>query len=86
MEFCDAHPDCGLWYRLDHTTSEFIFANSESASCIQKIVVCMYDRDYAVQSAEFDLVEQGEVPILMSLRQMRNFDFILILIRTRPAQ
>ena len=75
MEFCDAHPDCGLWYRLDQTTSQFTFANSESASCKQKIVVCMYDRDYAIQSTEFDIVEQGEVPILMSLPQMRNLRF-----------
>ena len=69
------HPDCGLWYRLDQTTSQFTFANSESASCKQKIVVCMYDRDYAIQSTEFDIVEQGEVPILMSLPQMRNLRF-----------
>ena len=75
MEFCDAHPDCGLWYRLDQTTSQFTFANSESASCKQKILVCMYDRDYAIQSTEFDIVEQGEVPILMSLTQMRNLRF-----------
>ena len=75
MEFCDAHPDCGLWHRLDQTTSQFTFANSESASCKQKIVVCMYDRDYAIQSTEFDIVEQGEVPILMSLPQMRNLRF-----------
>ena len=75
MEFCDAHPDCGLWYRLDQTTSQFTFANSESASCRQKIVVCMYDRDYAIQSTEFDIVEQGEVPILMSLPRMRNLRF-----------
>ena len=72
MEFCDHHPDCGLWYRLDETTSQFTFASSESASCRQKIMVCMYDVDYAVQSTEFDIVEQGEVPTLMSLPQMRN--------------
>ena len=75
MEFCDAHPDCGLWYRLHQNTSQFTFANSESASCKQKIVVCMYDRDYAIQSTEFDIVEQGEVLILMSLPQMRNLRF-----------
>ena len=75
MEFCDKNPDCGLWYRLDQTTSQFTFANSESASCKQKIVVCMYDVDYAVQSTEFDIVEQGEVPTLMSLPQMRNLRF-----------
>ena len=75
MEFCDKNPDCGLWYRLDRTTSQFTFANSESASCKQKIVVCMYDADYAVQSTEFDIVEQDEVPTLMSLPQMRNLRF-----------
>ena len=75
MEFCDQNPDCGLWCRLDQTTSQFTFANSESASCKQKIVVCMYDVDYAVQSTEFDIVEQGEVPTLMSLPQMRNLRF-----------
>ena len=75
MEFCDQNPDCGLLYRLDQTTSQFTFANSESASCKQKIVVCMYDVDYAVQSTEFDSVEQGEVPTLMSLPQMRNLRF-----------
>ena len=69
MEFCDAYPDCGLSYRLDQTTSQFTFANSESASCKQKIVVCMYDRDYAIQSTEFDIVEPEESPILMSLPQ-----------------
>ena len=75
MEFCDQNPDCGLWYRPDQTTSQVTFANSESASCKQKIVVCMYDVDYAVQSTEFDIVEQGEVPTLMSLPQMRNLRF-----------
>ena len=75
MDFCDKNPECGLWYRLDQTTSQFTFANSESASCKQKIVVCMYDVDYAVQSTEFDIVEQGEVPTLMSLPQMRNLRF-----------
>ena len=35
----------------------------------------MYDREYAIQSTEFDIVEQGHVPILMSLPQMRNLRF-----------
>ena len=75
MEFCDQNPDCGLWYRLGQTTSKFTFANSESARYKQKILVCMYDVDYAVQPTEFDIVEQGEVPSLMSLPQMRNLRF-----------
>ena len=53
IEFCDAHPDCGLWYRLDQTTSQFTFVNSKSASCKQKVVVCVYARDYAIQPTEF---------------------------------
>ena len=39
----------------------------------------MYDVDYAVQSTEFDIVEQGEVPTLMSLPQMRNLRFQFVL-------
>eukprot|EP00439_Symbiodinium_sp_Y106_P006188 s5744_g1.t1 len=35
----------------------------------------MYDREYVVQSTEFDIVEQSHVPILMSLPQMHNFRF-----------
>ncbi|CAE7531571.1 unnamed protein product [Symbiodinium sp. CCMP2456] len=72
MKFCDEHPDCGIWYTIAETTSQFTFANSESTKCNQKLVVCMLDREYAVQSTEFDIVEQGHVPILMSLPQMRN--------------
>ena len=31
LEFCDAHPDCGLWYRLDQTT--FVRYNSFNPRC-----------------------------------------------------
>ena len=62
-------------YNIAESQSKFTFANSESTSCKQKLVVCMYDREYAVQSTEFDIVEQGHVPTLMSLPQMRNLRF-----------
>ena len=75
MKFCDHNPDCGIWYRIAETTSQFTFANSESTKCNQKLVACVYDREYFVQSTEFDIVEQGHVPILMSLPQMRNLRF-----------
>ena len=75
MKFCDHNPDCGIWYHIAETTSQFTFANSESTKCNQKLVVCMYDKEYVVQSTEFDIVEQGHVPILMSLPQMRNLRF-----------
>ena len=75
MKFCDQNSNCGIWYQIAETTSQFTFANSESAKCNQKLVVCMYDREYVVQSTEFDIVEQGHVPVLMSLPQMRNLRF-----------
>ena len=75
MKFCDHNPDCGIWYHVAETTSQFTFANSESTKCNQKLVVCMYDKEYVVQSTEFDIVEQGHVPTLMSLPQMRNLRF-----------
>ena len=75
MKFCDQNSNCGIWYQIAETTSQFTFANSESTKCNQKLVVCMYDWEYVVQSTEFDIVEQGHVPILMSLPQMRNLRF-----------
>ena len=76
--FCDDNPNCGIWYTIAETMSQFTFANSESTKRKQKLIICMYDREYAVQSTEFDIVEQGHVPILMSLPQMRNLRFQLV--------
>eukprot|EP00439_Symbiodinium_sp_Y106_P051909 s4449_g6.t3 len=81
MKFCDQNSDCGIWYYIAETTSQFTFANSESTKCNQKLVVCVHDREYVVQSTEFDIVEQGHVPILMSLPQMRNLRLHLDLSR-----
>ncbi|OLQ08360.1 hypothetical protein AK812_SmicGene8147 [Symbiodinium microadriaticum] len=67
--------DCGIWYHVAETQSQFTFANSESTKCKQKLIICMYDKEFAVQSTEFDIVEQGYVPTLMSLPQMRNLRF-----------
>ena len=75
IKFCDQNKDCGMWYHVAETLSKFTFANSESTQCKQKLVICMYDREFAVQSTEFDIVEQGHVPTLMSLPQMRNLRF-----------
>ena len=75
MKFYDHNSDCGIWYHIAETTSQFSFANSESTKCNQKLVVCMYDKEYVAQSIEFDIVEQGHVPFLMSLPQMRNLKF-----------
>ena len=35
----------------------------------------MYDHGWNAQFTEFDIVEEGDVPLLMSLPQMRNLGF-----------
>ena len=75
--YVDNHPNCGLWYSFESTKSKFYFANSQKASCSQKLVIYMYDRAWTIHNTEFDIVEEGEVPLLMSLPQMRNLGFEL---------
>ncbi|OLQ02455.1 hypothetical protein AK812_SmicGene14698 [Symbiodinium microadriaticum] len=65
MKFCDQNKDCGIWYHTAETQSQFTCTNSESTKCKQKLIICMYDREYSVQSNEFDIVEQGHMPTLM---------------------
>ncbi|CAE7237920.1 unnamed protein product [Symbiodinium microadriaticum] len=48
---------------------DFSAISAGTDEVLQKLIVCMYDREYAVQSTEFDVVEQGHVPTLMSLPQ-----------------
>ena len=38
-------------------------------------MIFMYDNGWNTQFTEFDIVEEGDVPLLMSLPQMRNFRF-----------
>ncbi|OLP79444.1 hypothetical protein AK812_SmicGene40280 [Symbiodinium microadriaticum] len=33
MKFCDQNSDCGIWYTIAETTSQFTCANSESTKC-----------------------------------------------------
>ena len=35
-------------------------------------MIQMYDKAWNVQTTEFDIVEEGNVPLLMSMPQMRN--------------
>ena len=75
--FCDYvdHNDCGLWYKIEPTSSRFFFANSQQTKCTEKLVIHMYDKSWSVHTTEFDIVEEGNVPLLMSLPQMRNLGF-----------
>jgi len=45
--------------------------------CTEKIVIYMYDHGWTSQFTEFDIVEEGDVPLMMSLLQMRNLGFQL---------
>ena len=75
MKFLDENVNLGLWYRIEETSSQFSFANSEQARCKEEIIICTYDYSWQVQSTEFDIVEQGHAPFLMSLPQMKNLQF-----------
>ena len=56
-------------------SSRFFFANSQQTKCTEKLVIHMYDKSWSVHTTEFDIVEEGNVPLLMSLPQMRNLGF-----------
>ena len=75
--FCDYvdNNECGLWYKIEPTSSRFFFANSQQTKCTEKLVIHMYDKSWSVHTTEFDIVEEGNVPLLMSLPQMRNLGF-----------
>ena len=70
----DKH-DCGLWYKIEPTSSRFFIANSQQTKCTEKLDFHMYDKAWSVHTTEFDIVEEGNVPLLMSLPQMRNLGF-----------
>ena len=73
--YVDSHPNSGLWYEIHPTSSRFFLANSQQSKCTEKIVIFMYDHGWNSQFAEFDIVEEGDVPLLMSLPHMRNLGF-----------
>ena len=76
--FCSSvgsHPNSGLWHEIQPTSSGFFFANSQQSKCIEKLVIFMYDNAWNTQFTEFNIVEKGDVPLLMSLPQMRNLGF-----------
>ena len=68
-DYVDKH-NCGLWYKTEPTSSRFFFANSQQTKCTEKLVIHMYDKAWSVHTTEFDIVEEGNVPLLM-----RNLGF-----------
>jgi len=41
--YVDSHPNSGLWYEIQPTSSRFFFANSQQSKCTGKLVIFMYD-------------------------------------------
>ena len=73
--YVGSHPNSGLWYEIQPTSSRFFFAISPQSKCTEKLVIFMYDNGWSTQFTEFDIVEEGDVPLLMSSPQMRNLGF-----------
>ena len=73
--YVDSHPNSGLWYEIHPTSSRFFFAHSQQSKCTEKIFIFMHGHGWNSQFTEFDIVEEGDVPLLMSLPQMRNLGF-----------
>ena len=73
--YVDSHPNSRLWYEIQPTSLRFFFANSQQSKCTEKLVIFMYDNGWNTQFTEFDIVEEGDVPLLMSLPHMRNLGF-----------
>ena len=48
--YVDSHPNSGLWYEIHPTSSRFFFANSQQSKCTGKIVIFMYDHEWAPNS------------------------------------
>ncbi|OLP83800.1 hypothetical protein AK812_SmicGene35404 [Symbiodinium microadriaticum] len=44
-----------FWAMTSRVAAQYLMKNK----CKQKLIICMYDREFAVQSTEFDIVEQG---------------------------
>ena len=73
--YVGSHPNSGLWHEIQPTSSRFFFANSQHFKCTEKLVIFMYDTGWNTQFTEFEMVEEGDIPLLMSLPQMRNLGF-----------
>ena len=57
--------------QVQHSSLQIL--NNRSA--LRKLVIFMYDNGWNTQFTEFDTVEERDVPLLMSLPQMRNLGF-----------
>jgi hypothetical protein len=65
----------GMTYEYLPTSGTFNFAKSQSTKCTEKIRIWFPTKPPL--STDFDIVEEGNVPMLLSLVQMQNLRFCL---------
>jgi hypothetical protein len=75
MRFAKAAPVAGLYCEFLPSNANFSFANSETGHCKEKLRI--WFKTAPASWTDIDILEQGNVPILMSLGQMRNMKFEL---------
>ncbi len=75
MRFVKAARAAGMHIEFLPSTSNFSFANSQRSQCREKIRI--WFNTTPPSWTEFDIVEEGNVPLLMSLGQMRNLWFTI---------
>ena len=63
----------GMRFILQAQDSSLQTLNKQSV--LRRFVIFMYDHGWNSQFTELDIVEEGDVPLLMSLPQMRNLGF-----------
>ena len=73
MAFVQAATKRGLKCEILPTQGKFNFANSQTTTCTEKMRIWFPTTPPV--STDFDIVEEGNVPLLMSLIQMRNLRF-----------
>ena len=73
--FMKAAPYYGITIESLPTDSKFNFANSQTSVCKERMRVWLPMSPPI--STDFDIVEEGNVPLLLSLPQMRNLRFTI---------
>ena len=65
--FCDYvdNNDCGLWYKIEPTSSRFFFANSQQNQVHREVGDShVNDKSWSVHTTGVDIVEEGKCTIV----------------------
>ena len=73
MNFIEAAKSTNIKTEILQTNGTFNFASSQTTTCREKMRV-WFPTEPPCQT-DFDIVEEGQVPLLFSLIQMRNLRF-----------